>query len=462
VTLTASPTLTVGGAVTPLGTVESLRLTWGRRGLLERPTPATVQLGLFDFATGAPLARRTDLIGQVIVVGWSGSDGSSGTLFRGRVTDATAEPSGLTAGGWRVALTAVSKELDAANYVQPEGTVWPAETFAQRRDRIMGFFPTGLFGGAGLPTRVDMGLSSNDTADATEPADYQAAAGDVGGQDALTLLRQLYDSLSPLVMVYDPATNWFGYTNRRRYLYNPATAQAPSARLVRAAVTGNAYTVAPVAGSPALTLPADALTYTGQLEQPAESRLSRVEVKWFNAGADSTAVAASGLDELTYGRRTLSVDSLHTTAATAAVCALQWSRLAVTEAAAPRLGALTYSTARTPFPDAATMAGLLVGRETGLQLFAAGAWAARLGVRPLFGVVGGVIGCAGTEWTVDLNPAPVSVEWPTTPLPIRYASSPAAALTLADLDPSVTFADLAFVDVGAGYTATTQPPWGTP
>jgi hypothetical protein len=50
------------------------------------------------------------------------------------------------------------------------------------------------------------------------------------------------------------------------------------------------------------------------------------------------------------------------------------------------------------------------------------------------------------------------VEWPTTPITVNTAAS-SAAVRLADIDRSVTLADLAFVDVGAGFTTATQPPW---
>jgi hypothetical protein len=98
-------------------------------------------------------------------------------------------------------------------------------------------------------------------------------------------------------------------------------------------------------------------------------------------------------------------------------------------------------------------------------VFIGRSWLPQLGHRPLFGILGATTTYAGGEWSIDLTPAPVLVDpAPGTYAPVTIgalASSP--AVTLAHLDPSLTLGDLAFVEIGAGFTPqTVQPYKGNP
>lgn len=464
--VTATPTLTVAGQAVPLApsstpglvAIGSLSVKWGRATVLDRPTPATASITLLDQTAGYTFASRTDLTGQLVVIGWTASDGSSGTTFRGRITDVDAQPS--SSAGFSVTLAASSKEIDAANYTVPDNTVWPAESFSARLARIMGVMPAGLFaGGATMPTRGDVGFTN--VADPSKDfGDYIAGQQDVSGQDVLSLLHQLWDSTYPVPLVYDPATDGFTFSTRRNYEYLPI-GTALSAGLV----IGNngLYQAQAVSG---LGMLAGQLAYSGTLSQPIDSRLTVIEVSYLDQTNNytSTTIAAGTSDyanEATIGRRSLSIDSIHADAGMAAQLASLWATIADGEGRLPRLATITFATAdATPLPSAAHAACLLSGRETSQRIFLGGSWITDLGVRPLVGIVGGTISYAAGQWSIQAQPAPGIVDWSTTPLPVQYAAS-STAVTLADIDPSVTLGDLAFIDVGAGYTANNQPPWGS-
>lgn len=465
-TVTAAPTLLVDGQsidvadpAAPVVAIDSLSIPWGRSSILGQTTPATAALKILDRSPGATLARRTDLKGRPVLAGWSTSTGQTGTNFRGRITDIDVTP--WSGGGFLVALACSSKEVDAANYTAPEGTAWPAETFSARLARIVGLLPAGLFaGGVTMPTRTDVGIT--DPADPTKDlGDYPAMPATVGGRTALELLRELWASLSPLPLIYDPATDGLTFVASRRHAYNPTVGAAVGGRLVPG---GAGYIVAPIL-STGVPLDAQLLPYAGALSQPLETSVTRVEVNYTPSGGQAATTAAGtalAAQEATIGRRTMSVQTIHSDAGNAAQLANLWASTCDVEGVLPRLSAFGYDSDRAGgFASAAAAGVLLAGRETTAELFVARSWLPSLGRRPLLGIIGGSIVYAAGKWSLQLRPAPVGFTYSTKPLPIAYASSPAAAARLVDIDPSVTLGDLAFVEVGAGYTVTTQPPWGT-
>lgn len=471
-TVTATPTLSVAGASVAGGlaggpslvAIRELSLTWGRGGLLDAPQPATAQLTLLDTSPGATFAARSDLIGQPVVLGYTGP-GLAGTNFRGRITDVDVSP--RRSGGFYVALQASSKLIDAANYLAPRGSVWPAEAMSARRDRILGLLPAGFFaGGVTLPQDADLSITNR-----ADPANglpnQQAAQVDAAGGDALALLRSLFTSMSPLPMVYDPAADAVGVPPRLRHLWNNGSGMTSSVQLALDPAGSGRYVIASLNG---LRFAPDQLGYSGALEQTLDTRLTRVEVTYLDAAAawaSKTAVSATadGPNEPTIGRRTLSVSSWHANATDAGELASLYAQVVNAEQRLPRLGPVTYRTARTPLANVAHARKLLAGAEIGtgagaLEVFAAGTWLPRLGQRPLFGVIGGTLRYADGDWTIGLTPSRVVVD----PAPFGWAPVTAAAAGLPtvrarDLDASVTFRDMGFVDVGAGLTTSTVKPY---
>lgn len=452
-TVTAAPTVTVAGstitasapgALPSLVAVDSLSVTWGRSSLLDHPTPARASLTVLDTSAGRTFAASA-LVGQLVVIGWSGADGPTGVTFRGRVTDVavrryTARDGSVT--GTLVELDASSVEVDLANYVVPDASaVWPAETFTARLARIVALLPAGLLTGATL--------HPNWTA-------YTAGQLDASGSDVLSLLRRLYDSTArPLV--YDPAANALTY-GRRRFVAAGAAGgnQLFSAALVRQSSGLFAADASPVSGS---WLDAHDLGYAGGAASGLQQMVTRVEVGWINGTATATAALAvfQGLDESVLGRRVLSVDSMHGGSVGATDCGTEWASLVSGEGAMRRMDPLTYSTARTPFRDAATRAALLAGSELATWWFLRRSWLPGVGSTALYGFTGGTISYTGGQWSVALQPAPAWNANGTPGLRPRYAVAAGTTCRARDLDPSLTFGDCAYVQVGAGYTTATQP-----
>lgn len=468
--ITVSPVLTVDGTTVPaslaaggqLVGVDAVRLTYGRQAVLDQSTPATLSLAVLDRAAGAPFARRTDLIGRPVTLGWAGSDGSSGTSFRGRLTDVDVAPraGAIAGGGFLSRLAASSMEVDLASVVIPEGTILPAESFTARAARLLAYAPAGLIAGVVLPDRLHLGLA-DPFVPGTDPADATAAQVDAGGKDLLALFRQLFTSLSPLPMVYDPASQQLTFAGRRRFSYSQIGWTA-SAQLVQSPDQGGQWVAASTGG---LHLDGGRLAYSGSLSQRPEQHITRVEVTFLdsaNAWAQTVAVSSTSWtpDEPTSGRRTLSIDSLQSTAAGAAQLAALYADVVNREGASRVLAPLTFSTEREPLHDAGHAQLLLAGAERGQTLFIGRSWLTQLARRPLVGILGATTTYAAGEWSVNFTPAPVIIDpvngsWG----PITANACAPGAVKLKDVHESVTVGDLAFIDVGAGFTTATGFPY---
>lgn len=481
-TFTASPTLTIGGAavpiaaaggVPPLVALDDLRVPWGRSSVLDTPTSATCEVSLLDTARGYPFASRTDLLGQLVVVGWSGSDGSTGVIFRGRITDSDAAPvtyrdaAGRAARAYRVALAASSVEVDLSQHKLAEGSaVWPAETLEARADRLVGYIAGRSYvGGLRYPDRF--GIGTRDPAPA-ELDSILAAEVDPSGQDVLALLRAFYTTLSPLPMQYDPRTDAISYAPRVRYVFGGRPgdlmgntwAITPTAKLIPSP-DGAGILGASLDG---LHLDAGRLGYGGAAAQHLEGRVTRVTVSYTDITtaeqAESSVTTWAGTDS-TMGTRVLAVTAGATNATDAAQLAGWYADVCNYEARVLSLRSLEFSTAREPFPDVAHARALLAACETGSPIFLGRSWLTDLGIRPLFTVLGGTIGYTAGQWTVAFVPAPVIVDpYPKGWGPLTVAAvDPAGTLTLGGLHDSLTVGDVGWLDVGAGQNATTQTPY---
>lgn len=467
--ITATPTLSVGGS--PLAgslaggpqllAVDDLVVHWGRSSVLEAPTPATAQLTVLDRTPGASMARSTDYIGGRIDVGWAGSDGSSGRVFSGRITDvaATPRPGARPGGGFLVKLAASSLEVDLANYTVPEATVWPAETLEARRARIAALIPSTVAASLTMPDRYSLGLEYATTPD-TDLGTLPAAAQDVSGRSVLELARGLAASWSPLPLVYSPAgSGSLTYATRRRFAYLAGPGFIASALAVADPDRGGRLVPAGLGG---LHLDGGLTAYSGSLTQQLDSRVTRVEVTWLDGTNTSQTVAAATSNtgnEALYGRRVLTVQSQLGSAAAAQQLANLYADIASVEARAPRLGALGWSSTREPLHSAAHAALLLSGWETSTAVFIADTWLPQLGISPLVGLLGGSISYADGAWAVDATPAPTSIarggfSW----APITPAAC-AATVRARDVDSSLTFGDVGWLDVGLGHTLTDSLPY---
>lgn len=474
-TIIVAPYINVGdvinGEIPPgpssasLVAVDGFSITWGRGTVLEAPAPSTAQVRILDRQTGYPFASRTDLVGLPLLLGYKPTAPTLTYNFRGRITDADVEPHPL--GGFVVTLQATSIELDLGNVTVGKGlSGWPAESATVRLGRL-----TSAMSGLGLlrsvnpavlPTALDAGI---DRADPTKDLpDYTVAPVNAGGVDMLTLFRELYASTSALPMVYNPDLSQLTFAPRRIFGFNPL-GNAFSAQLVATAARGGKYAIEALGG---IGLDGGAsLLGPGQLVMPLDSKVTRVEVTYLNAAASTAysqataATSVAGASEATSGRRTLSVSTIQTSTSIAQQLAYNYADLAASEGAGRRLDNLSYRSELNGggFDSAAVADALLSGYERGTTIFLQRSWLPRLGARPMTSIVGGKITYSGGQWSLELTPSRVSVSapWAAASIPSYFARSTVKA---ANLDASVTFADAAFVDVGGGYTTSTQPPWG--
>ncbi|MET0996263.1 MAG: hypothetical protein ABWY20_20250 [Mycobacterium sp.] len=448
-TVTATPTLTVGGEVVPLSTATALSIpSWGRAGPLEQPTPATASVSVLDRSPRATFARRTDLIGQPVVLGWSIAGGGSGVNFRGRITDAVAVPhrAGAPAGGgFRVQLSASSREVDLANYLAPAGTVWPAESPAARLSRILALLPAGLLaGGVTLPADPALVVTT-------------VAQQDVSNQSALELLRILFASLAAAPMTYVPATDGVFAAFRHRHTYQDTLGTTPSVKLIPS--PADATRRIPAGYLSELHLDAGKTQYAGALRQPIDARITRVEVSYLDSSAayEQRTASAATVDtplEATIGRRVLSIGTILPTATLAATLAAMWADIANREARVPRLDTVGVSTDLQPFTDEAHAGVLLAGAEQLAHVFMRGSWLPQLRTSPLVAFAGGGISYAGGHWALELNPVPVVIDpAPKAWAPITPRAAVGTGLRLRDFDRSVTVGDLGFIDALAAPPA---------
>jgi hypothetical protein len=436
----ASPTLTVAGLTVPAAAsgelfgIEQLGITWGRESLIDHPTPATARVVLLDTSRRRDFASRagaTDVIGELVTLGWAGG-GSSGTNFRGRITDVQKRP---VDGGIRVALSCSSKEVDAAQYRAAQGAAWPSsDSMATRLARIVGLMPTGYFaGGVTPPTKTQIFGSTV----GLPWSDYWASEEDVGGADALALLRQLWSSTYPVPLVYNPETDALTFAYRRRI-----TATS-SAHIIPGTGLGGLGIPVPVA-SGGLAMDADQFEYDSDASLPLDARISHVEVSWrdrFLGNAFTTkARTIAAADAL--GRRTVSVSSIRADEPQVTELAADWEDLVSSEVREHRLEPLTYSTeANGGFDTVDHARALLTGHERGTQIFIRGSWLPSIDVRPLFSILGGVVGYARGQWTVQLRPGAFAVGTPGIKL---YQTG---TVRVWQIHRSVTVGDLRFVDV---------------
>jgi hypothetical protein len=466
--IVVDPVLTVAGtavALTDTGPglvgIDALSLTWGRSSVLERPTPATLSLSLLDTTPGATFARRGDLKGQPVVLGWTTAGGAStGTNFQGRITDTALRP--RPAGGFLLDLQCASKEADAANWRFDKGTTFPAETAAARQSRIFAALPSGYFAGG-------IAMAGPDSTDGYDPSAWALGSLDASELDCLSLLADLYDTVSYLPLMYDPQHDTLTHTPARR-VHAAQPGNGPPGwvytyvgQLLADPARAGRYRPYPVS---ALSLAVDALDldFAGALNDAIDGRITRVEVSWTDpagslSGTRSSQIQTAAQEALT-GRSVLSINSWLKAGADATSMAVEYGNVAGLEGAARRLDPVTYSTARTGGFDSVNHArALLTGCELGWELFLGRSWLPALGECPVYGVVGGTVTYAGGEWTAVLTPAAVGLNYAgTTPgVPTALRIADAGAHTLAEMDDALTLGDMAFVQVSAGYTTATQP-----
>lgn len=447
-----------------------LSVDWGRSEPFDQPDPATARLSLFD-ATGT-WATTTDPIGQIVSLRWEGvnaaGDPVSQVFFYGRVTAVRPVRRPGTGGepdATIVALTCAGMLTDTANRVP--SVDWPAETVADRRNRINPFLGGAVVGGA------EVRGTWAAAAVAAVPATQQSSAWDA--------LRGLYTSCGSDRFTYLPATRRATFVVRRAVSRAVELVRDPAG--AGTARAGKGAYLRTVAIAAAEGLPFEAHYIDGRSLQLSEdalsrdmtARVTRAEVNHPDAAAGgaqrtetvlvSTVTGAEATDEAVVGVRALRADSVLTANTAAQLAAADLASWAAREGAGWRIDTIRWDTTRDGagfeyFEQFANLA--LVGGEVQSAVFLQRTWLSAVGVRPVVGIIGGRIAYDG-GWHLELDVMPITTGT-VAQHPITWEEiddgTPGNTLVWTDgddpagLHESLTLDDLYYCPRGLGVTST--------
>jgi hypothetical protein len=448
--------------------LDDLAVTWGRNEVLDQPTPATATLSLFD-PTGVWAVGR-ELIGASLNLGFITPYPGETTprrqvFFRGRITDVALAPrSELNTRGAGAVLTIGASSLlnDLANVVPFEN--WPEETLGARANRVAAF---------------TTGAASSVTVRTYWQAPNVAPVAATDQPTVLDSLTDLYASSGPDRMVYFPDDRRVYFLNRRSFVTARTMAQLwwhPPDAFTHSRENAGAYALTrAVAGAenglPATQnwLDAAAIEYGDQVSRNITNRVTRVELPHKDAGSTPTPFSqrvelsfVPGSVELNRGIRAVRQESMIVWNNYAQTAADDLAQMMGNEGSGWSVATLTVR------PD---LAGgfdyyeqfaqlLLSGAEQPSPLFLQRSWFPRLGIRPIVGIIGGVIRYAGGGWQVDIDVLPISTTVAQHAIAWDEIDDGSATYTLEwhddthprGLHESLTYEDIGFVGMGLGMT----------
>lgn len=440
------------GSWPTLMVVDGVSVTWGRDNVLNHPSSPTARVTIFD--PTSTWAAAVQLVGLEVTVTWTvGTE--SRVCFRGRVSvvaltrKTVRGPDGQPVTGALVTLSCASLLTDLGN--RKQGIVWPPETAAARRDRT-----AALLAGPVSSVTIRPGWEA-----------APLAVSGQGGRTGLDVLDALYDSTGGDRWSWDPHTRAVDYIARRQF---PAGAAGlyrdPAVRsgVYVASLPSQRDAASPV--RPPLFIDAAAVEYSGSVTRDLASQLTRVELSWQDPGTGSAATiyrVFPGVVESQVGYRAATLTTDLTAASWAELAADGVVSVATGEATGWQLGRLTWDTGRTGgFQTMDQVRLLLSGCELDGVYFLGGSWLPQLGVRPVFGVMGGTLTYRNSAWSVAWTNAPIAPAG-AAERPITWDEIDAGQFgeritwdedSPLGLHESVTFDDLAHVTYGLGGSTT--------
>lgn len=479
------PYVSIGGVQVARGTtagkivgqivVDGLTVRWGRQKVMEQPEISTAQLVLFDATETWATGRQ--LIGQEVRITWEDDLPGTGlitrTLFVGRIQrvklgrKTVRQADGTEVDGALVTLPLVSIINDLAN-IKPK-TAWPEETVEARRNRLNALIANVLPGGLLVrsywytPNVEPYGVTSQRSL-----WDHIVALYDSTGADRLShwptdgLIRNM---VRKDFTVRGLAGLWWDQTTDPQ-----GPGRAGKGAYIRT------YSVAPVGGPGGTPHYLDGAALQDDpaesLEQGPEQRISRVQVSNPDGATAPTYTERTAtfliptVNETTEGVRQASVDSVLTWNAWADLAGKDLVEMASQEGTAWRLPSLSWDTSRTDGFETYQQASLhLLGVESTSIVFLQRTWLPRFGIRPIVGIIGGVVSYRRGHWRLELETSPAITQ-----------SAPQHAITWEEIDDgtaeyevqwwdeehprglheSVTYEDLAYCSTGVGVV--TIPP----
>lgn len=449
--------------------LEGLSVTWGRTELLAQPQVATASLSLFD-ASGV-WAQSADLIGQPLSLRWTATTSAgpqSAVFFYGRVTAAvlTPRPDGAAV----VALTCSSILNDLANRVPTD--TWPVQTMRERRASLGPY----LAGPVTLPAELRATWLDNSNVVGVT-ADQQ--------KSALDSLVELYSWCGSDRFTYLPATRASTFIARRSVSQTAQLARDTTGTGTARENKGAYLRTIPISATEGLPFEAHYLDGKmlgydgGGLTRDITTRITRVEVSHPDSSVvpfvqrtetvmTATVAGAPATDEAVLGVRALRQSSGVTFNSMVQIAAADLAAMAVREGAGWRVGEVVLDTS---LPDCGfeyytQFANLvLTGGEVQSAVFLQRTILPSLGIRPVFGIIGGRIEHANGGWRIGMNVAPISTGTvPQHPISWDEIDDGGVGNTLiwTDVDDpfglheSLTYEDIYYCNRGQGML--TQPP----
>jgi hypothetical protein len=455
--------------------VDGLSVPWGRSAVMDQPDPATASLTCFDPSSTWPLT--TDLRGRLIVISWQITNPAGQLvtvpIFVGRITRAqlrrktVRRDDGSKVHGLLIALSAGSILNDLANRIPAE--TWPDESMGARRARIAGFTTNVCTGGVIM-------------------RDYWANAnvGPVTIDQQVSILDHLlslYRSSGPDRLTFIPWSQTVNFVQRRdspvtrslgQLFWNVAgegTARdGKGAYAQTRSFAGRDNGMAEVS----LYLDGASIEYADDatLTRDITTMITRVEVSHPDqAAGNATRVETQlvstvdpAVDETVMGVRTARLDSIVNYNNYAQTAASDLAFMAAREAAGWQPDPITIRTKSDTvhgFDSFTQLQYVLLGGEVQSSFFIQRSWFAQLGIRPVFGVIGGVISYRSGEWRAQCNLAPVNT-LPTAQHAIAWDEIDDGSATYQlewhddehprGLHESLTYEDIGFVGLGLGVT----------
>lgn len=479
----------LAGRPAGLVVVDGLHVSWGRDAdqLTEQADPPTGRLSLFD--PSGVWATSADLRGKRVELSWTVTPPASGPVrqvfYRGRVggpvkvrRKVVQLHDGTRIAGTLVDLPLVSILVDLAN-IRP--TIdWPEETVAARRDRLLA-----LAQAAGVLTG---GIAVRDywTAPNVRP---------VAAKDQLTVwqhLVNLFDSTGADRLTYVPLADALLYVARRDFFQERGLGRLWWDRVGSGTPrAGKGVWVRPYTLRSYSYLDADVVQYeeSDGITQPA--RVTRVELVHPDgqpgpAGGFPDRVVSltvPGANETRDGVRTVRLESQLTWRNYADTAASDLADLVRKEGAAWRLEPISWSSKRAGgFETLAHVQWMLAGGEqvdgsapglidamwVGHLVWLQGSWVAELGLRPVFGVMGGTIAYRGGSWELEFALAPITTTLKQHAITWEEIDDGSADYQVEwwdgehprGLHSSLTYEDLAHVASGLNATAAIGPDTG--
>lgn len=454
------PYVILGGAIMScdlkdMGTqplvLDGIRADWGRSEYLSHAGTGSLEIAFIDRSgTLANQATNKQLLGKPVAVWYTDAPGSSwgACYFQGRLVGAEAEPDvpdPFTDGRtrmWRVTLTASDKTQDLGQIVQPPGT-WPQETAQARAVRLR---DASIIAGIGqfyfYPGHVSSIMS----------------AIDVKGRDNLSLLKDFYMSMGDTYS-YLPKENNIRYLHRRVYDMS-AVLYSDSDGIIRMRAAGYTFDGRQYKG---IGVQGCEVTSDGPTTVPTQAAITRVEMSWkdtVNGSRDwVTVVYADELNELDWGRRTLTVSSWLGDGRQIDPVILELLNRGRFEGGLPKHPDVTVDTRRTGgFHSRDEAEAYLEGGESiGIAYLSGSAHAYWAWLNPFYAVIGGSIEYRYPGWVIRLRLQPCWRSNASTPptwaglnTSIRWTEPPAVGA----LSESFTWFDAVFLTNGNVYQST--------